>query len=134
MPPVTLARPRLMQWAGNNITEHNRRPISISTERIEKSERMANGTLRKYFIADKRTFNVSWEMVPRTNANTVDGNWGGDSMINFYNTTTGSFTLTLYYGDGTTKVYTVVFTNFDFTIEKRGAYDMWNINCEMTEV
>ena len=35
------------------LSEHNRQPVSIDTNRIERSERMANGTMRKIFIADQ---------------------------------------------------------------------------------
>jgi hypothetical protein len=35
------------------LTEHNREPVSIDTNRIEKQQRMANGTMRKQFTADK---------------------------------------------------------------------------------
>ena len=134
MPTMTFLRPRLMQWNNNNITEHNRKPLEISIERIEKSQRMANGTLRKYFIADKHTFSISWEDVPRTTAHTVDGYWGGEAMKDFYGTNTGSFPLKIYYGDGTIKTFTVVMSSFNATISKRGVYDFWNVSCEMTEV
>ena len=35
------------------LSEHNRQPVSLDTKRIERAERMANGTMRKIFIADK---------------------------------------------------------------------------------
>jgi len=36
----------------NKLTEHNRGALEMSTERIEETKRMANGTLRKYKKAD----------------------------------------------------------------------------------
>jgi hypothetical protein len=39
----------------NKLTEHNRGALEMSTERIEETKRMANGTLRKYYIADKKS-------------------------------------------------------------------------------
>ncbi len=39
-------------WA--KLSEHNRQPMSIGQNRIQKVTRMSNGTLRKFFIADKR--------------------------------------------------------------------------------
>lgn len=46
------------------LSDHNREPISISTERIEQRQRMANGTMRSYHIADKLSLSVSWTMLP----------------------------------------------------------------------
>ena len=46
------------------LSDHNRAPIDISTERIEQRQRMANGTMRSYHIADKLQISTSWEMLP----------------------------------------------------------------------
>jgi hypothetical protein len=48
------------------LTEHNRSEISITPERIEQTQRMGNGSLRKFFVADKKQFSVSWRMLPGT--------------------------------------------------------------------
>jgi hypothetical protein len=107
----------------------------VTIERIERSQRMANGQLRKYFIADKSSFSMSWENVPRTVAHTVDGFLGGDGMLAFWTANQStSFPLKIYYGDSTLKTFTVVFSNFSYTVSKRGLYDFWNVSCEMTEV
>jgi hypothetical protein len=134
--PLTFAKPRLMRWNSNAITDHKRSPLAISNERIEKSNRMANGTLRKYVVADKRTFTVSWEMLPRDTAKTVDGFWGGSAMESFFHSTTGSFTLEITEGDGTVTNYTVMFSgDFDKEIISRGGNtDLWNVSVSMVEV
>jgi hypothetical protein len=46
------------------LSDHNRAQISISNERIEQRQRMANGTMRSFFIADKLTIDTSWSMLP----------------------------------------------------------------------
>jgi hypothetical protein len=46
------------------LSDHNRSSIDISNERIEQRQRMANGTMRSFFIADKLTVSVSWSMIP----------------------------------------------------------------------
>lgn len=46
------------------ISDHNRSPIDISNERIEQRQRMANGTMRSYHIADKLSISTSWSMLP----------------------------------------------------------------------
>jgi hypothetical protein len=66
--------PAEMVWY--KLTDHNRDPIDISTERIESSNRMANGSMRKYVIAQKDRISVSWKYVPSLESGTngtVDG-------------------------------------------------------------
>jgi hypothetical protein len=46
------------------LSDHNRSAMEISTERIEQRQRMANGTMRSYHIADKLTISTSWSMLP----------------------------------------------------------------------
>lgn len=131
---MTFVRPRLMRWAGNAITDHNRSPLSIDVERIEKAGRMANGTMRKYVVADKRSFDVSWDMLPKATGKTVDGFWGAAAMESFYNSTKGAFTLDITDGDGTNTSYTVMFSDFSKEIVKRGSQDFWEISVTMEEV
>lgn len=84
------------------LTDHNRKPFSIGYETIEKVNRMADGTMRKYVVAKKKKVSVSWEMIPSgtsvpfnpTNVTpsatyqgmtmTVDGFKGGAWMKSFY--------------------------------------------------
>lgn len=135
MPPLTFAKAQGMAWEGNEITDHNRSEINIDNERIEDSKRMANGTLRKYVVADKRKISTSWENLPATTANTVDGFWGGRDMRAFYLANAGEFDLTLNYGDGTTETITVVFTSFNHSVDKRSDFDdLWSVDVEMEEV
>jgi hypothetical protein len=134
MAAINLPKGSLMKWNGNNITEHNRSELNISVKRIENSQRMANGTMRKYVVADKREFSCSWEMIPDATSKTVDGKWGGSAIESFYNTTSGSFVLTLTDGAGVVTTYNVMFTDFSKVINKRGAYDAWNIDITLEEV
>jgi|ERR1044072_1951053 hypothetical protein len=131
---VYMPKGSIMKWAGNAITEHNRSELSISPKRIETSNRMANGMLRKYVIADKREFSVSWDMIPDVTAATVDKKWGGSAIEAFYNTTPGAFILTVTDGAGVATDYTVVFTDFSKVINKRGKYDAWDIDVTLEEV
>lgn len=57
-------------WYG--LTDHNRSEISISPELIEKTARMANGTMRKYVVAKKDVISTSWSLVPSQSVRTVD--------------------------------------------------------------
>jgi hypothetical protein len=123
-----------MTWAGNNITDHNRSPLSIDVERIEQSQRMVNGTMRKFVIADKHTFSCSWEMVPSSNSKTVDGFWGANSMKAFYLATPGAFELKIFAGDSSFQTYQVVFNAFSAEVTKRGTFDFYSVNVTLEEV
>jgi hypothetical protein len=46
------------------LSDHNRDAIDFSIERIENRERMINGRMRSYHIADKLSISTSWEMLP----------------------------------------------------------------------
>jgi hypothetical protein len=130
------------------ITEHNRSPLSINTERIESSQRMANGTLRKYFIADKLNLNASWEMIPSFRNETVDGGWGAEDIKNFYESAAGRgsfrvkinptvFSPSLVEGTAALSddyTYTMAFASCDFTVLKRGLQPFWSVNISLEQV
>lgn len=46
------------------LSDDNREPIEFQVERIEKRERMINGRMRSYHIADKLSISTSWQMLP----------------------------------------------------------------------
>lgn len=105
------------------LSDDNRGPIDFSTIRIEKRERMINGRMRSYHIADKLNISVSWDMLPSrsysdlANFNqttgrsaleglngfgndqqfTTDGGAGGVDLLNWYEKHTGSFWVYLAY-------------------------------------
>lgn len=135
----------------NKITDHNRSPLSISVERIEKKNRMADGTLRRYTVAKKRTFSMDWTMLPakrnssyggRTALTTVDNGWAGEEIEAFHNTVDGSFKMKLRKGqdeakaiaDNTIEVVTVMVSDFSKDIVKRGVVDLWDLSITLEEV
>jgi hypothetical protein len=146
----------IMHWSQdgttwNKITDHNRDPLGISFERIGTSNRMVNGTLRRYSVAKKRTFQISWVMLPskmaatyggKTGIQTVDGGWAGEDIENFYNTVDGVFKMKLRKGEDeakaiasdTIEVVDVMITDFSKDIEKRGIVDFWSLSITLEEV
>jgi hypothetical protein len=136
-----LPRDTVMSWSGNRITEHNRGPITVTPNRIEKSSRMADGSLRKNVIATKNSYSVSWSMVPSLAAQTVDGFYGGRDILEFYRITTGPFTLTLRYddtGSGALSKVVVFSSAPSYEIVNRSSaasqFDLINVSIEMEEV
>ena len=79
-----LATPAGTTLTWNKVTEHNRSEFEISPERIQKTQRMSNGTLRKFFISDKQRMTLSWQMLPSYRTLTVDGAWGAEDLRAFY--------------------------------------------------
>jgi len=129
------------------VSEHNRSEFSISTNRIERQERMANGFLRKYFVADKKQFNVSWEMLPSFRNESVDGAWAAEDLKAFYESSKGKTSFRIKINPTTFAIstieggsleddytYTVIFTSCNFTVVKRGIQAYWNVSITMEEV
>lgn len=102
------------------LSDHNRSPITITAKRLEGRDRMINGNMRSFHIADKIQISVSWEMLPsrrysedpsfnNSGANqipsfdpavdqfVVDGGAGGSDLLDWYENHTGSFFVFLSY-------------------------------------
>lgn len=124
------------------ITDHNRSALTVGFDRIENSNRMWDGTMRRYTIAKKRTWSTSWDNLPSTNTkvaqggmSTVDGGWSGSQMESFYYATDGAFQMQLRSGDGTIETVTVMITEFQKEVVKRGPrVDYWNLSITLVEV
>lgn len=117
------------------VSDHNRRDISITKDRIENKKRMANGTLRTFVVTTKRVFKTSWELLPRDDSYTCDGFWGAKSIKEFYDANQGSFDLVITYGDSTEEIVTVMFSEFSLRLMKRNRYnDFYDVDISMEEV
>lgn len=99
------------------LSDDNRSPLDFKNIRIEKRERMINGRMRSYHIADKIAINTSWQMlpsrsfisnpefsssgVPVVSGNdqqyTTDGGAGGAEILEWYENHKGSFWVYLSY-------------------------------------
>lgn len=79
------------------LTDDNRSPLQIVPNRIEQSQRMADGTLRKFVIASKDIIDTSWSYVPSASTTlytgggvsgpfspTTDGNYGAAFLKAFH--------------------------------------------------
>ena len=100
------------------LSDDNRAPVSINTERIEQRQRTINGRMRSYHIADTITISTSWTLLPSRAYNTLagfteaggvspykgttaefttDGGAGGVEILDWYNNHQGSFWVYLAY-------------------------------------
>lgn len=120
--------------AGTALTEHNRQPVQVTYERIEKRGRMINGTLRKVVIADKRTWSISWSDVPDNNLLTVDNKLGARSIEALYTANAGAIGLQINDGTVSERV-NVVIKEFSKKINKRlPAINLWDITLDLEEI
>ena len=136
------------------LTDHNRGEISIVPTLIEKSQRMANGTMRKYIVDQKDTISVSWDFLPTKTAESVDGGYGAAWMAAFYEANAQMPiylkviksqdtvpSLAAYPSDATfvssstgSRTYTVFMTSFSMNVLKRTTVsDYVNLQIEFTE-
>jgi len=53
------------------LSDDNRSPLNFTNARIETRERMINGRMRSYHIADKLVLSTSWDMLPSRSYFTV---------------------------------------------------------------
>jgi len=101
------------------LTDDNREEFKFTPTRIENKERMINGRMRSYYVADKLTVATSWSNIPsRSFASisgfdlstgksevsgnslyqyTTDGGAGGSEMLDWYENHKGSFWVYLSY-------------------------------------
>ena len=138
-----LATPAGTTKIWNKVSEHNRSPVELGVERIEKVVRTSNGTLRKNHVADKKQFSMSWEMLPSYRTLTVDGGWGAEDLRQFYLSDDGKKTFNIRINLAKTgsdqstsgyESYTVSLSSFNCTLVKRGLQQHWNVSLSMDEV
>jgi hypothetical protein len=99
------------------LSDHNRQELSFAKQRIENKQRMINGTMRSYHIADKLQMSVSWDNLPSRSFSkdplfdentgkstasdielyTVDGGAGGAEILKWYEDHPGPFWMLLAY-------------------------------------
>lgn len=99
------------------LSDDNRSELKFAKQRIETQQRMINGTLRNYFVAEKLTVSWSWENLPSRAYNrdpnfssstglptagdlsnfTSDGGAGGAELLKWYESHSGPFWMLLAY-------------------------------------
>jgi len=127
------------------LSEHNRAAINLDLNRIEKTQRMSNGSLRKIWIADKKEISTSWSALPTYNTLTVDGGMGAVDIKSFYlDKGKGTFKIKISYNAVTARDEIVLasFTSCTFSISKRNIrsttasvpQEFWDVSLSLEEV
>ncbi len=133
--PQAYVIPSLLAFDGQEVTEHNRQPVSITPEKLMQEKRMVNGTLRRYVVATKRKWSISWSDTFSKAEWVVDGYMSGEEIKQFYDDNDGEFMLTITYGDGLAEEVLVMFDDFSHTVTRRTTdFDIWDFDVSLVEV
>jgi hypothetical protein len=134
------------------VSDNNRSELAVSFERIEYKQRMINGTMRSYHVADKKNFSTSWENLPSRKTEVTEYHAdlrnrfaGGQEMLKWYKDHTGDFWMLLVYDVDSTvatgdikkniEKVNVFFENLSYNVLERGSdLDLWNIDLSLVEV
>lgn len=131
---MIMPRDALVHINGNRLSDQDRDVVSKTPERIGNSVRTARGRLKRNHVANKWSFSVSYSRLPEADADTIDGFWGAQSIIDFYKSAPGSFTFSLTNSDDTTEDYEVVFEDFTYAVISRHSKYFYQLEFSVTEV
>lgn len=147
----------IMEWGGTKLSDHGRQTFTITNNPIQQDKRMVDGTLRRHFVKNKRSWSTNWQNLPTTNAagsmKTADGRMSANGMETFYAANPGKFRMVvrrgtaisiatpapiesaLPYEDANFYICNVMITEFTREVVKRGPLtDLVNITVTLEEV
>lgn len=134
---MALRYPQLMRLGSLKLSDHNRSPLSVSHEKIERKQRMYNGTMRKFVIADKKSYSVSWTMLPAFAERTVDKFAGAEDIESFFEQHNGKFFLYVVYDNNPEdqpEAVECMLNSFSKEIVKRGITTFYDVSLSFEEV
>jgi hypothetical protein len=135
----------LVEWSldgstWTKISDHGRADFNVGVTRIENKQRLGNGSMRRYVVAKKRTFQLSWSNLPDKATSFLVNGQTGQWMENFHDTVDGAFYMRVRQGaaisDGTAvETFVVMITEFSKVITKRTpGFDLWELDISLEEV
>jgi len=137
------------------LSDHSRSPLSVNYEIIDKTSRMADGTMRRYVIGKKMKYSCQWSLLPTIRSHVSDGNADARDMKEFYDKYCYSpLEMSMFYMQNATErskptqnydrtldanhyieTKNVFWTGFSFEVVKRFRnFDYWNVTSEFTEI
>lgn len=138
----------IMEWSDDGgttwykVSDHGRSPLQIGVNRIENSQRMSTGTMRRYVVAKKHTFTISWDNIPSAAVPLLANGQPGQWLEDFHDSHNGSFKMRLRAGSDQDKTITglngkilnVMITDFSKEVVKRTpTFDLLNIDMTLEE-
>ena len=125
----------LIALNGTELTDQGRTFTESNEEKVTDVE-LANGGLRRYYKARKKTFSFTWDWCPNSSADTFDGKGGRDAIraAAFSGT---SMILVVRSDPNTTLSYRVVLSSYSEDLLKRDSSPkryFYNIKLDLIEV
>lgn len=134
---LVLPKGSLATLAGTTLTEHGRQPISISFEEVGRTQRTANATMRRYFIAAKKKISISWDNIPALDSQCFDGMAGRNTIKALYDNNKSTLTFTYKEVDGSNvqsvQTLTVFVESYSEDLVKRWNTQLWKISLALVE-
>lgn len=130
MPSFKFNGDALLALDGVELSEHNRSPLSVDFEQLNRSNRTVEGFMRRQHIATKRTFSVSWTDLPDRQAHTVDRRAGGADLIELLESVVNKPVRLVANGEGVD----VLVENYDYEITARRSYQFWDVSLTLVEI
>jgi hypothetical protein len=135
---ITLPKGSLITFGTTQLSEQGRTALEVSPDPIVNDVRLANGSMRRYYVASKKKFKFSWTMLPALDGQTFDGKAGRNTLASFYvSNIDNTFTLKYKEVDGSnnqTDISTTVFIeSYSESLEKRWGAQFWNVSMSLVE-
>lgn len=139
MTTITLPKGSLITLNGIVLSEHGRSTFDITPNDIKYDNRTVTGTMRRYFVASKGTYNVSWTMLPALDSQTLDGKAGRNTLKSLYDNNMGTSITLQYYevnssNNQTFVSKTVFIESYSETLVKRWGMQLWDTKLSLVEV
>lgn len=134
---LILQKGSLIVLGGIALSEHNRSSLAIPHQPVKTDKRLANGGMRRYFVANKLTFSFSWEKLPALDEQTVDGKAARNSIRNLWLANPGEIVMTYKEVNNNnnqiSSQYTVFIDTYQDELLKRLSYQQWNVQMTLIE-
>jgi len=120
---------------GSYLTDQGRAPIEVARDGRMVEVQLGNGKIKRYWKGSSRsTFAISWEWLPSSNVNTIDGGDGRDAIRALFKDSQVLHTLTFNDEYGDSEIYTVWVEEYSETLKRRSQDDyFWDVTVNFKE-
>jgi hypothetical protein len=131
--PMQLRYPNLVTLGGVELTDEGRQPLQEERDERSVTVDLASGKKRKFIKGVRKSWNISWEMVPMHDGLTIDG-CGGRNEIRSLAQGGAPLSFTIQDSYNVTENYTVFITDYSETVQfRRGEGSRYQISLGLEE-
>lgn len=132
---MALANPAAIKIDSTWLTDQGRQPVEAAREGRFIEIELASGRIKKYWQGNtKRTFSITWEWLPSTDVNNIDGYAGRDTMRGLLKDSQTTHTLTFNDKDGGNETYTVWVEEYTEALKRRSSEEFfWDVTVSFKE-